>query len=142
MPCVSPDWAEVFDKRGSGSEPGEGEGANPWQSAPMSDTSDNSGWADFGAFSSSATSDPFGQPCPNKPSFAPDFSSVFGAAGRTEQEPQGHPAFPDNPPPTSSNQEAFKADFSSVNFDAAFETESNDQKASAAPTPPTDSQPR
>ncbi|XP_063599726.1 serine/threonine-protein phosphatase 6 regulatory subunit 3-like isoform X6 [Penaeus indicus] len=121
------DWAEVFDKRGSGGENGGDEPVNPWQSAPMSDTSENSGWADFGGsgFSGSAPADCFAQPIHKAETFAADFSSNFGST--VTQENSSTPAvFGET---AASNQEAFKADFSNINFDAGFEANCDDKSA-------------
>lgn len=103
----------------------------------MSDTSSNSGWADFGgnAFASAPSgSNPFSQPPPNVETgaFTADFTNVFGQT--TAQKDSSKSVFGETTTTTtttvttSSNQEAFKADFSSVNFDAAFETNCDDQK--------------
>ncbi|KAG7163428.1 putative Serine/threonine-protein phosphatase 6 regulatory subunit 3-like 2 [Homarus americanus] len=126
------DWAEVFDKRSSGGEGGSSsEPANPWQSAPMADTSDNSGWADFGGnvFSGAPTVDAFGQTHKvEKEGFAADFTNVFGPT--VAQQDSSNSVFGE----TTSNQGAFKADFSNVNFDSAFETNCDDQKNTVPPT--------
>ncbi|XP_047486752.1 serine/threonine-protein phosphatase 6 regulatory subunit 3-like isoform X4 [Penaeus chinensis] len=121
------DWAEVFDKRGSGGENGGDEPVNPWQSAPMSDTSENSGWADFGGsgFSGSGPADCFAQPIHKAETFTADFSSNFGST--VTQENSSTPAvFGET---AASNQEAFKADFSNINFDAGFEANCDDKSA-------------
>ncbi|KAK8399784.1 hypothetical protein O3P69_003662 [Scylla paramamosain] len=124
------EWAEVFDKRSEGDESGKIEGANPWETGPMSDTSDNSGWADFSAFSSSASVDPFGKKlAPEGSAFTPDFSEVFGAPAVPPQE-SSTAVFGDN----ASNQEAFRADFSNINFDSSFETNCDDHKNSVTST--------
>ncbi|XP_042877622.1 serine/threonine-protein phosphatase 6 regulatory subunit 3-A-like isoform X6 [Penaeus japonicus] len=122
------DWAEVFDKRGNGENGGD-EPVNPWQSAPMSDTSENSGWADFGGsgFSGSGGGavDCFAQPIHKAETFSADFSSNFGSS--VTQENSSTPAvFGET---AASNQEAFKADFSNVNFDAGFEANCDEKSA-------------
>lgn len=91
----------------------------------MADTSDNSGWADFGAnaFGNVPNVDAFGRTHKvEKETFSADFTSVFGTA--VAQQDSSNSVFGD----TKSNQEAFKADFSNVNFDSAFETNCDDQK--------------
>lgn len=115
------DWAEVFDRRSS-TDKGSDE-ANPWQSAPVSDTSDNSGWADFGTFSSGPSANAFANPFQKgeKAAFSADFSSNFGISS---QENSSNAVFGD----TTSTQQSFKADFSSVNFDEAFGSNCEDQK--------------
>ena len=114
----------MFDKRTDTGEDGKNESANPWEAGPMSDTSDNSGWADFSSFSSSASVDPFGKKLvPERPAFNPDFSGVFSSPSAAQQE--SSPAvFGEN----ASNQEAFRADFSNINFDSTFETNCDDHK--------------
>lgn len=102
---------------------------NPWQSAPMSDTSENSGWADFGGsgFSGSGGGavDCFAQPIHKAETFSADFSSNFGSS--VTQENSSTPAvFGET---AASNQEAFKADFSNVNFDAGFEANCDEKSA-------------
>ncbi|XP_066937938.1 serine/threonine-protein phosphatase 6 regulatory subunit 3 isoform X12 [Macrobrachium rosenbergii] len=106
------DWAEVFDRRSSLEKGDSDEPVNPWQSAPVADTSDNTGWADFGAFSSGAGDNAFANPFQKaeKDTFSADFSSSFGIAS---QENSSNAVFGD----TTSSHESFKADFSSVNFD-------------------------
>lgn len=125
------DWAEVFDKRSSGGQnSGPEEPVNPWQSAPMSDTSDNTGWADFGGnvFGGASTVDPFGQSRKHKKeTFSTDFTNVFGPA--MAQQDSSNSVFGD----TTTNREAFKADFSNVNFDSAFESNCDDQKNTVTP---------
>ncbi|CAL4070249.1 unnamed protein product, partial [Meganyctiphanes norvegica] len=100
------DWAEVFDKRSSGGSTSDSD-VNPWQSAPMSDTTANSGWADFGTFGGSK--DPFGSQNANtdrnggsqENTFKVDFSNAVSAE--------------------TTEQNAFQADFSNVNFDSKLE---------------------
>ncbi|KAG0702684.1 Serine/threonine-protein phosphatase 6 regulatory subunit 3 [Chionoecetes opilio] len=108
------EWAEVFDKRSGNEEDDKNEGANPWEAGPMSDTSNNSGWADFAAIT-------------------PGFSGLFSGP----PNPVPHPAqensdagFGEN----ASNQEAFRADFSNINFDSAFEANCDDHKNSVTST--------
>ncbi|KAK7040810.1 hypothetical protein SK128_026292, partial [Halocaridina rubra] len=119
------DWAEVFDRRSSDEKLHTDEPANPWKSAPMSDTSDNTGWADFGTFSSSGpASDGFTNPFPksdNTTTFSADFSSPFS---NSSQENSSNAVFGD----TASSQETFKADFGNVDFDSAFENTCDDKK--------------
>ncbi|XP_064112455.1 serine/threonine-protein phosphatase 6 regulatory subunit 3-like isoform X3 [Macrobrachium nipponense] len=105
------DWAEVFDRRSSLEKGDSDEPVNPWQSAPVADTSDNTGWADFGAFPSGAGDNAFANPFQKaeKNTFSADFSSSFGIAS---QENSSNAVFGD----TTSSHESFKADFSSVNF--------------------------
>ncbi|XP_069970889.1 serine/threonine-protein phosphatase 6 regulatory subunit 3-A isoform X17 [Penaeus vannamei] len=121
------DWAEVFDKRGSGGENGGDEPVNPWQSAPMSDTSENSGWADFGGsgFSGSGPADCFAQPIHKPETFSADFSSNFGSTV-TQENSSTTAVFGET---AASNQEAFKADFSNINFDSGFEANCDDKSA-------------
>ncbi|KAK8732706.1 hypothetical protein OTU49_006887 [Cherax quadricarinatus] len=125
------DWAEVFDKRSSGGQNScPDEPINPWQSAPMADTSDNTGWADFGGnvFGGASTMGPFGPSHnPKKDTFSTDFTNVFGPP--MAQQDSSNTIFGETTP----NQEAFKADFSSVNFDSAFETNCDDQKNTVTP---------
>ncbi|XP_068220677.1 serine/threonine-protein phosphatase 6 regulatory subunit 3 isoform X8 [Palaemon carinicauda] len=109
------DWAEVFDRRSSLEKAESDEPVNPWQSAPVADTSDNTGWADFGAFPSGAGNSAFANPFQkadkdNLDTFSADLGSNFGIAS---QENSSNAVFGD----TTSSNEGFKADFSSVNFD-------------------------
>ncbi|XP_068220445.1 uncharacterized protein [Palaemon carinicauda] len=108
------DWAEVFDRRSSLEKAESDEPVNPWQSAPVADTSDNTGWADFGAFPSGAGNSAFANPFQkadkdNLDTFSADLGSNFGIAS---QENSSNAVFGD----TTSSNEGFKADFSSVNF--------------------------
>lgn len=117
----------MFDKRGSGGENGGDEPVNPWQSAPMSDTSENSGWADFGGsgFSGSGPADCFAQPIHKPETFSADFSSNFGSTV-TQENSSTTAVFGET---AASNQEAFKADFSNINFDSGFEANCDDKSA-------------
>lgn len=99
----------------------------------MSDTSSNSGWADFGGnvFANAASGrDPFSRSSAKVENqvFTTDFTSVF--SGATTQKDSSSSVFEETTttPTTTSNQEAFKADFSNVNFDTVFETNCDDQK--------------
>lgn len=103
----------------------------------MSETTGNSGWADFGgnAFAGAPSGgDLFGR-TPSKvekETFTPDFAHVFGTA--TAQKDSSNSVFGETTTTTTttvtttSNQEAFKADFSNVNFDAAFDTNCDERK--------------
>lgn len=125
------EWAEVFDKRSGNGDDEKSGIANPWEAGPMSDTSDNSGWADFTSFTSSASVDPFGKKlAPERPAFTPDFSGVFGSPPVPQQDSSTTTVFGEN----ASNQEAFRADFSNINFDSAFETNCDDHKNSVTST--------
>lgn len=118
------EWAEVFDKRPGNGENGKNETANPWNSAPMSDTADNSGWADFSPFTSSASVDPFGKKLdPERSAFTPAFSGVFSNPTVSQQD-SSTTVFGEN----ASTQEAFRADFSNINFDSPFEPNCDDHK--------------
>ncbi|XP_050723795.1 serine/threonine-protein phosphatase 6 regulatory subunit 3-like isoform X9 [Eriocheir sinensis] len=124
------EWAEVFDKRPAGEGDDKNEPVNPWNSAPMSDTADNTGWADFSPFTSSASVDPFGKKLdPERSAFAPDFSGVFSNPTVSQQD-SSTTVFGEN----ASTQEAFRADFSNINFDSAFETNCDDHKNTVTST--------
>lgn len=96
----------------------------------MSDTADNTGWADFSPFTSSASVDPFGKKLdPERSAFAPDFSGVFSNPTVSQQD-SSTTVFGEN----ASTQEAFRADFSNINFDSAFETNCDDHKNTVTST--------